>query len=72
MKVDIMFLVNHFQKVGESIFVFHYFLYTKKSSNERAHDVKVPTQYENESDHPIWPGNFLKNLDFEFNETVLH
>ena len=38
MKVNIMFLVSHFEKVGEGFFfIFHYFLifiYTKSRSRE--------------------------------------
>ena len=53
MKVDIMFLVNHFRQVGEGFyFIFHYFLYTK--SSELACDAKLPTPYESEFDRGVF------------------
>ena len=56
MKVDIMFLVNHFRKVGEVFFHFSLFIiffYTKRSSQEHAPDAKAPTSYESETDHHV-------------------
>ena len=64
-KVDIMFLVNYFLKVGEGLLhfsLFIIFLYTKRSSDERACDAKAPTPYESETDHHVWQGNCLERL----------
>ena len=57
MKIDIMFLVNHFWKIGG----FH-FLNKKKDkevSDERVYDAKTQTY----SDYN-WQGNFFKRLGF--------
>ena len=63
MKVDIMFLINHFQKVGEGYFII--FFYTKSSSDEHTCDAKGLTSYESETDHHVWQGNiFLERLGF--------
>ena len=56
MKVDILFLVNYFWKVGvtsEGFFIFQYSFFYVLSSDVRVHDVKAPTPYENETDHPV-------------------
>ena len=62
MNVDIMFLINHFQKIGDGFFIFHYVLDTKRSCNKHACDAKVLTPYQSENDHHVWQGNFLERL----------
>ena len=63
MKIDIMFIVKHFQKEGDGFFSLsiHYFLYAKNSSDEHAHDAKVPTPYKSETDHHVWQASFGEN-----------
>ena len=53
MNVDIMFLINHFQKIGDGFFIFHYVLDTKRSCNKHACDAKVLTPYQSENDHHV-------------------
>ena len=69
MKVDIIFLVSHFQKVGEDIFPFFIilllFLCILKKVIMRVHVMqKAPTPYEIDTDHLILQGNFLERLAF--------
>ena len=51
MKVDVMFL----RKLARVFFIFHYSLFfiEKKLSDELACDAKMPTPYENDTDHLI-------------------
>ena len=68
MKVDIIFLVNHFRKDGEgfffSFFISIIFLYTKRGSDKRTSDAKASTLYQNEIDNLILHRNFLERPRF--------
>ena len=52
MIIDIMFIVNHFQKFGDVFFLLYYFLHIRKGqdgSDEHACDAKAQTPFENET-----------------------
>ena len=56
MKVDIMFLVNQLQIVGEGFIHYSLFIYTLKQSSDKPYDMhacaaKVPNSCENDIDH---------------------
>ena len=70
MKIDIMFLVNHFGKVGEVFFCYSLFLYNKKRQDDGdkcACDARTHTLYEMRLVTSFkWlqlAGEFLKKLE---------